>query len=116
MQISCHLQEPLHIGFMGSSKACHSPCLTLHSRWCSISQTAGAGSILSLHSFASACHTLLGKSCFLQPGKKHSWVLHDPHWQGCCSTWFFFPTGEHSSAPSLLLHTSSMPQPRVSTD
>lgn len=89
MHIPCHLQEPLHTGFMGSSKACHSPCLTLQSRWCSISQTAGAGSILSLHSFASACHPLLGKSCFLQPGKKHGKVVDDLHWQRCCSTLFF---------------------------
>lgn len=90
MRIPSHLQEePLHTGFMGSSKACRSPCLTLQSRWCGISQTAGAGSILSPHSFASACPTLPGKSHFPQPEEKHSKVVAGPHWQGCCSTLFF---------------------------
>lgn len=61
--IPSHLQEkPSHAGFMGSSKACHSPCLTLQSRWCSISQTGGAGSILSPRG-----RVLLGTSSVPQP-------------------------------------------------
>lgn len=102
--IPSHLQEkPSHAGFMGSSKACRSPCLTLQSRWCSISQTAGAGSILSLHRHTSACCTLPGKSRFPQPGEKHSKVVAGPGWQGCCST-FFFPTGQHTSYPQPITH------------
>lgn len=38
--LCAHLESPpRHAGFMGSSKVCHSPCLTLQSRWCCISQT-----------------------------------------------------------------------------
>lgn len=114
--IPSHLQEePAHAGFMGSSKDCCSPCLTLQSRWYSISQTAGAGSIPSSHSFASAGHTLLGKGHFPQPGEKHKKVVAGPRWEGCCSTLFFPHFGFFHSCPSLL-HTSSMPRPHVGTD
>lgn len=79
----------MHTGFMGSSKACRSPCLTLQSRWCSISQTAGAGSILSMHSFAFAGHMLPGKRGFPQRREKQGKVVAGPRWQGWCSTLFF---------------------------
>lgn len=55
---------PRHAGFMGSSKVCHSPCLTLQSRWCCISQTVlGAPSACT----AVPAHTSsLGTACRLR--------------------------------------------------
>lgn len=74
------------------------------SRWHSISQSAGAGSILSPHSFASACRSLRGKSCIPQPWEKHSKVVAGSLWQTSAAALCFLLTGQHSSCPQPITH------------